>query len=90
VADGGATTRDRLVYGFRTCTSRPPRDDELARLSGLYEQALAKLQPQPEQARKLATEPLGPAPAGTNVAELAAWTMVGNVLLNLDEMLMKR
>jgi hypothetical protein len=90
VAEGGSTTRDRLVYAFRACTSRPPRDDELARLSGLYEQTLAKLQPQPEQARKLATEPLGPAPAGANVAELAAWTMVGNVLLNLDEMLMKR
>ena len=90
VAEGGATTRDRLVFAFRTCTSRPPRDDELARLSGLYEQTLAKLQPQAEQARKLATEPLGPAPPGTNVAELATWTMVGNVLLNLDEMLMKR
>ena len=38
----------------------------------------------------MATDPLGPAPEGTDVAELAAWTVVGNVLLNLDEMLMKR
>jgi hypothetical protein len=30
----------------------------------------------------------GPAPAG-EAAELAAWTMVANVLLNLDETLTK-
>ena len=34
--------------------------------------------------------PLGALPAGLDAGELAAWTMVGNVLLNLDEMLMKR
>jgi hypothetical protein len=38
----------------------------------------------------MATNPLGPAPSGSSVADLAAWTVVGNVLLNLDEMLMKR
>jgi hypothetical protein len=38
----------------------------------------------------MATEPIGAAPEGANVAELAAWTVVANVLLNLDEMFMKR
>ena len=38
----------------------------------------------------MATDPLGPLPTGMDVAELAAWTVVANVLLNLDEMLMKR
>jgi hypothetical protein len=38
----------------------------------------------------MATDPVGPAPEGQDVAELAAWTVVSNVLLNLDEMLMKR
>ncbi len=37
----------------------------------------------------LATEPLGPLPAGMDAAELAAWTVVANVLLNLDAVLMK-
>jgi hypothetical protein len=90
VAEGGATPHDRAVYAFRTCLSRPPRDDEVARLVHLYEQSLTRLQPQPEEARKLATDPLGPPAQATNFAELAAWTVVGNVLLNLDEMLMKR
>jgi hypothetical protein len=38
----------------------------------------------------MATNPLGPVPAGMDVTELAAWTVVGNVILNLDETLMKR
>jgi hypothetical protein len=90
VAKGGASMPDRARYAFRLCLSRPPHESELARLVKLYEQALGRLQPQPEQARKLAADPLGPPPAGQNIAELAAWTVVGNVLLNLDEMLMKR
>ena len=32
----------------------------------------------------------GPADEKANVVELAAWTVVGNVLLNLDESVMKR
>ena len=39
-------------------------------------------------ARKLATA-LGPAGDGTDIAELAAWTVVGNILLNLDETITK-
>jgi hypothetical protein len=33
---------------------------------------------------------LGPLPKGMDPTEAAAWTAVGNVILNLDEMLMKR
>ena len=37
----------------------------------------------------LATVPLGPLPPGTEAADLAAWTAVANVLLNLDGVLTK-
>ena len=43
--------------------------------------------------RSLAQAPLTePAPDSDDpeIAELAAWTVVGNVLLNLDETIMKR
>jgi hypothetical protein len=33
---------------------------------------------------------LGPLPEGMDVADAAAWTVVANVILNLDEMFMKR
>lgn len=90
MAEGGADIRARATYAFRLCVVRPPQDDELNRLVGLYERTYSKLKSAPEKAKKLATEPLGPAPEGKDITELAAWTVVGNVLLNLDETLMKR
>ncbi len=90
VAHGGSSLTERMRYAFRLCLARPPRDDEATRLVKLYEQMLAQYRADAVEAKKLATDPLGPVPAGANEAELAAWTVVGNVLLNLDETLMKR
>ena len=41
-------------------------------------------------AMAMATDPLGPLPEGRDAAEYAAWTVVANALLNLDEMFLKR
>ena len=43
-----------------------------------------------ERAAALIANPDNPPPSGIPPAELAAWTAVANVLLNLDETLMKR
>jgi hypothetical protein len=40
-----------------------------------------------DAASVLATDPIGPLPSGVKVDELAAWTVVSNVLLNLDGVL---
>lgn len=88
--EGGATTATKATYGFRLVLSRTPHEAELSRLVTLYEQSLARFGANADDAKRIATEPLGPAPDETNVAELAAWTVVGNVLLNLDETVMKR
>jgi hypothetical protein len=60
------------------------------RLVTLYAEAKAEFAADAKKAAELATNPLGPAPKGVDVADLAAWAVVSNVLLNLDEMLMKR
>ncbi len=80
----------KVEFGFRLCLARPPQSKELKPLTALFATARADYAAQPDQARRMATEPLGPAPEGSDLAELAAWTVVGNVLLNLDELLMKR
>ena len=54
-----------------------------------HAEALAEFRGNAEAATKMATDPLGPVPEGADTADLAAWTVVSNVLLNLDEMLMK-
>ena len=40
-------------------------------------------------ANAMATNPIGALPAGADAAEYAAWAIVGNALLNLDEMFLK-
>ncbi len=88
--DGGATLESKLQFGFRLCLARPPRDVEMKRLVELYTQAHQEYAKNPKAAQQMATEPIGPLPKGADAAEMAAWTVVGNVLLNLDEMFAKR
>ena len=80
----------RIDYGFRMCVSRPPSEGETKRLLALYEEAKAEFAKNPEKAKQMATVPIGDAPADADLSDLAAWTVVSNVLLNLDELLMKR
>jgi hypothetical protein len=87
VKEGGATVDSRIRYGLRLALSRPPRDAQTAPLRTLYAQEVARYRSDPEAARKLATDPLGPLPAGMDPAEMAAWTVLSNVLLNLDSVL---
>lgn len=87
---GGATSADKAAFAFRVCLIRPPTEGEVERLVKLYEDAKAKFAGEVEKARLFATAPLGPLPKGLDTVDAAAWTVVANVLLNLDEMVMKR
>jgi hypothetical protein len=62
---------------------------EVERLVALQEQSRAALEREPAQAKLLATAPLGALPDGMNELDAAAWTVVANVVLNLDETLSK-
>jgi hypothetical protein len=84
------TLPERLTFGFRRCVARPPTEQELARLVQLHEEAKLELAKDATRAQALAENPIGSAPAGADLTDLAAWTVVSNVLLNLDEVLMKR
>jgi hypothetical protein len=90
VKEGGSTNADRARYGFQLVLARPPHENELARMVNLFDRSLSRFNSSAEDAMRMATEPLGPVEKDANVAELAAWTVVGNVLLNLDETMMKR
>ena len=85
-----STEAQRVTYGFRLCLARPPNDQERQHLLDLYGRVRQAFQEDRETAEKLATIPLGPVAEDADVIDLAAWTVVANVLLNLDEMLMKR
>lgn len=84
------TDMERLQVAFELCASREATMRELQPLGKLLDQARSELKDNPEAAMKLATDPLGKLPESADAVELAAWTAVCNVLLNLDEVLMKR
>ncbi len=87
IAKMNLNSKEKLNYMFRCCLSRSPETEELNRLITLFDELKKQYQQYPEKAKMLATDPLGPAPENTNIIELAAWTAVCNVLLNLDETL---
>ncbi len=64
------------AYGFRLCRSRAPQAAETAELVKLYEDQFAHFKQQPDAAKQVTKKQAD--------AAFAAWTMVANVLLNLD------
>lgn len=92
VSEGGATDRKRMTYAFRRVLSRKPTEQELAELSGLFNRQKERLLSGELNAWNLATNDPDKAfvlPKGVKMEELAAWTAVARVLLNLDETITK-
>jgi hypothetical protein len=89
VTEGGASIEDRVRFALRLALSRPPAAEQVDGLATLYRSERAHYATDRAAAVALATEPLGPLPGGMDPAELAAWTTVANVLLNLDGVLTK-
>jgi hypothetical protein len=77
--------QDRLAFAFRLCTARRPGAKELDRLVTLYQAQLEFYR----RDRAATAAVTGTADQGETSTELAAWTMVSTVLLNLDETITK-
>jgi hypothetical protein len=83
------TSEERLTQAFRHVTGRPPGVKELEILRKSFDFHLAEFRDNPGAAKKLlATGASKPDPK-LDPAELAAYTAVCNMLLNLDEVLTK-
>ena len=78
-----------LDAGFRRLVARPASPAEARRLRALFLSALADFRKSPADASTLLTSANAAPKPGDDAGILAAWTVVGNVLLNLDEALTK-
>jgi hypothetical protein len=81
-----ADTPARIRYGFRRCTGRLPKAGELKALQTLYDAERARLRKDPKLAvAMLAAINAVDVPKTLDKVDLAAWLVVANALLNLDE-----
>jgi len=85
VRRGGQTPRDRIGWAFAHVTSRLPEEREFAVLDDLLAKQAAHYRADPDAARKLVAVGQRPIPRDLDTSELAAWTEVARVLLNLHE-----
>jgi len=79
----------RVEMGFERVLFRSPSTAERDRVLELWQRAKDRFARDPDGARAFASDPLGPLPAEADVVDAAAWTAVANVLLNLDEFLVR-
>jgi hypothetical protein len=86
---GGAKPQDRLDLAFRMATSRNPNEREQAALLEVLNKMQPEYQAAPEAALKLLSVGESPRDESLDPAELAAYSAVMNLLLNLDEAITK-
>ena len=75
----------RIDYGFRLLTARHPSSSEKEILKGALNNFLARYRRDISAATNLISVGESTAPKQKNPSELAAYTMFGSLLLNLDE-----
>src|SRR5262249_19462538 len=89
LSDGGRTDAERLTYAFRRCVARMPTADESAALLELLAKQKQRFTRPGAKPLELAAPDGGRLPQGGTAPDLAAWTVVARVLLNLDETVTK-
>ena len=85
MTEGGASPEERIAWGFRSVLARRPTDAETATVQEAFAKHLAKYQAAPEAAKQAIRNGESQPKPGLPEPELAAWTLVANLLLNLDE-----
>ena len=87
--EGGASSAERLVYAFRLATGRKPAESETTVLERVFSAHLADYQADKAAAEQLIAVGESPRKSELDPSELAAYTMVCNLILNLDETVTK-
>lgn len=85
VREGGATASERISFAYRRALGRAPLPGEIESLAALCEKHMAEYQQDRDAAQTAVAVGQAPTLSDLNPAELAAWTSVARVILNLHE-----
>jgi hypothetical protein len=88
--DGGDSDAQRASHAFLLAAGRLPSAADLADILALVEEQRAELANDPAAAQALIAIGATPPDPCFDPLELAAWTMAGNLILNLDEVITRR
>ena len=89
VRQGGTGVEDRAAFAFRSALGRRPGASELAALARIYKEYVVEFKAGSGSAAKLLAVGESPRDQKLDANELAAWTMVTHLLLNLSETVTK-
>ena len=89
MTEAGAGDEAKIAWLFRLVTARAPTAGEIAVLKRIHDRELAAFQKDAEAAKKLLGVGESPRNEKLDQSELAAWSTVASVVLNLDETITK-
>jgi hypothetical protein len=87
--EGGEKVEQKIDFIARRLLARPFKAEELAVVQAGLTDLLAEYKAKPEAAKKLIAVGESKADPALDPSTLAAWTMLANELMNLDEVLNK-
>jgi Protein of unknown function (DUF1553)/Protein of unknown function (DUF1549)/Concanavalin A-like lectin/glucanases superfamily/Planctomycete cytochrome C len=87
--EGGPSHRERIAYAFRAATARMPSAKEAALLEDAVLENLELFKSKPDAALKYVSHGEHPRDSKLNVSELAAYSSLTSLILNLNEVVMK-
>lgn len=85
LTEGGPDAKERIQWAWREALSRNPRPDELKTVQSLLAKHLSEYRQDVAAAQAMLKVGLSKPPSTLDPAELAAWTSVARVILNLHE-----
>jgi len=88
--EGGSSADERISLMFRLVLARQPSQDELRVLNAALDRHLAQYRRDPQAASELGAVGHAPRAAEFDVTEIAAYTVLASLVLNLDEAITKR
>ena len=87
--EGGAEPKQRIAWAIRLATARKAAPQEIDALTSVYDKMLTRYKADAKAAEKLLAVGQSPRDKALDAVELAAYTGVANVILNLDEVVTK-